>query len=326
MERDLPILKSAGEVMKRFADVSSKVAKGVAWSGETERMAGWVVSRGGQRCALESVMGVRSKGRWYVRLRATNKNVNVYVANGGRMYVAEFVDVEGRALQMVLNETEVTTFMETRGGRGEFGVGDMAEDDNPALTEAERLNEIAVDQASDAITPSNIAILALPMVMSLIPVAFLADLNTCATLMYILVTDVFASLPFMIKGVELMASGTVRRGETVAYHVGSVTDSVMEVWSAECSGDESFRVLGLVFICVAASVIILGVLLEALAWRKMRGGQQPVEEGPFGEIFFPDGIVGRDDEWLEEPGEDRFDRTGWRRRRWRRDAEYEGFG
>lgn len=54
--------------------------------------------------------------------------------------------------------------------------------DSPALITALDDSELNADQAVDAITPSNVAILALPMVLNVIPVALIADVSSCKIL------------------------------------------------------------------------------------------------------------------------------------------------
>lgn len=250
----------------------------VDWSRGWFAVRGWEVTRGSQRCAVEAAVAFRLSKVWYVRAAVTNRAVEAYIPEGQRAFVEEFVRNDlGPALELqrekwgeedtILNGSTVLT---VAGGKAAFGSVPMGVDENPALVEAMRLNEGVVDQAQDAITPSNVAILALPMAMSLIPVAFVADLNTCVTLLYIVLTDLLSCLPFLIKGIELVYTGSARRGETVAYHIGTPQLGLLEVWSVSCHGDSSFRVLGIAFLCVAVVAMSLGLVLEVVAARVMR--------------------------------------------------------
>lgn len=291
----------------------------VEWPRGSFAVHGWDIKRGGQRCAVEAAGAFRVSSEWYIRAAVTNQAVDGFVADGQRVFVEEFVRQNLKpALQLQREKwgeegtlLNGTTMLTLTGGKAEFGSVPMGVDENPAIKEALRLNEGAVDQAQDAITPSNIAILALPMAMSLIPVAFVADLNTCATLLYILLTDILSCLPFLIKGVELVHTGSARRGETVAYHIGTPALGLLEVWSASCHGDSSFRVLGLTFICVA--VLAIGLLFEIVAahvmrnrrrrrrGRKLRRGESI---GPFGDALL---VESRPDDFEIDTVSDGFD-------------------
>lgn len=284
-----------------------------------------------------------------MRAAATNHPLHAFVPDGKRVFVEEFVRVDldhgpsitfqaraGESTQAGTGQRSVsngTTFVRTSGGIVPFAYVPMGVDENPALSEAMRLNEVAVDQARDAITLSNVAILALPMVVSLVPVAFIADLNTCATLLYVVFTDLLAVLPFLIKGVELVYTGSAQRGETVAYHIGSPELGLLEVWSVACQGDSSFQALGIAFICVAVGTMIVGLVLELVAANVMRRkrrrlASQKLEKGealgPFGDALLVENVE-EYEVWSEREEVNsrwaRFvDRSQWGTGPWRREG------
>ena len=290
------------EALKHIPQISNPALN---WTSGPFPLRDWDLRRLSQQCTVESAHAYRINGTMYLSAFATNEPVNAFLEDSKRQYIQESIAEDFQSSlplcqpeygTHLLNDLtgvkniSATTLLTTLGGKATLAAhGDMDFDTNPAILEAMRLNEIAVDQAEDAITPSNIAILALPMAMSLIPVAFLADLNTCATLWYIIFTDIFSALPFLIKGVELFQSAKVRRGEMVAFHIGDSTAGELEVWAAECSGDESFRTLGIVFITIAVMAIVIGVLLELFAgmlMRRRRNSAGREAEGPFGMAAF----------------------------------------
>ncbi len=118
-----------------------------------------------------------------------------------------------------------------------------------------------------------------------IPVALIADVSDVATFFYVLLTNVFAAVPFVIKGIELVQTGTtvIRNAET--WLVGEVDGvQVAETWAASCSPQDRFRTLGIIVILVGVSAILLGILIEHLA-RKYMGyrrnqGEHPEPFGP----------------------------------------------
>lgn len=310
----------------------------VEWLSGANDAADWHVTRVGQRCVVQAAAAVRERGQWFVRAAATNHAARTFVPDGERAFVEEFVprDLRDAALSVRREswpdggaEANGSTTLRVAGGVAPFAFVPMGVDENPALKEAMRLNEVAVDQATDAITPSNVAILALPMAMSLIPVAFVADLNSCATLLYIVFTDLLASLPFLIKGVELLHTGSARRGETVAFHMGTAELGLLEVWAVECQGDRSFRSLGPAFICVAVAAMGTGLVLELFASRVISQRRRKLAEGrlgegetvgPFGEaLLFEDEYY--EEEWAEKGSAEKgsagepwirfVDRCGW---------------
>ena len=251
---------------------------------------GWDIVKTGQRCSIETGFAYRANATWYVRAVATNRPVDAFVPDGERLYVQEFVAPDfGHALSMVHPNmggmlVNGTTLLVRQGRKAGFLSVAMGDAENPALEEALRLNELAVDQAQGAITPSNVATLALPMVMALIPVAFVAGLNTFSTILNIVFTDNFSALPFLIKGVVLTTASNVNRGELVAFHIGTADLGVVEVWAAQCHEEDSFRDLGIAFIFTASAVTILGVAFEMFAWKHMRQKGRSAQ-GPFGNVF-----------------------------------------
>lgn len=88
-------------------------------------------------------------------------------------------DELGRA-DLDIPRTPHTTSFELWGGRVSLSsMYEMPITDASALITALDDSELAADQAVDATTPSNVAILALPMVLNIIPVALIADVSSC---------------------------------------------------------------------------------------------------------------------------------------------------
>lgn len=89
-------------------------------------------------------------------------------------------DADGNVNLNVSRRPYATSY-EMWGGRvGLSAIYEMPIAEAPALISALEDSELAADQAVDAMTPSNIAILALPMVLNVIPVALIADVSSRA--------------------------------------------------------------------------------------------------------------------------------------------------
>ncbi|KAI0557439.1 hypothetical protein FGB62_302g010 [Gracilaria domingensis] len=265
----------------------------------------WDLRRLSQQCDLETVSAYRLNSKLYLRVSVTNRPVDDFVLDFDRQVFEEWVREDFQdSLRMIQPRlVHNSSILDTRGDWEESSTllekwGDklalsgrtpMYMDDNPAINEALRQNAVAIDLAEDAIAPSNIAILALPLTMNLIPVAFLAELSTIAMLAYIIFTDVFSTLPFLVKGVELIRAVDNARRETVAFYMGDEVFGEIEVWNATCRGEAKFHAIGVSFVVIAVVAIVVGVFLEVFAGRVMRRRRQKdgsSAEGPFGRAAF----------------------------------------
>lgn len=261
------------------------------------------ISRGSQQCDVHSIGAFRRFGNWYLRLAVTNSPVDSFAIDESRMIVEEFTDLSFNNVLRSVHVTKDSTYVNastvytTLRGKAPFSIVSMSSDENAAIVEALRLTELAVNQAEDAITPSNLAILAFPLILTFVPVAFTADLNTCATLVYILFTDIFSTLPLLIKGIELFFTGSQSHGESSAFHVGDKKFGWLEIWSVQCQGSNSFVVYGIVLIAISVSAGFVGISLEILSWRimserrKANNNNNEVAQGPFGSVY-------QSDSWL----------------------------
>ena len=168
---------------------------------------------------------------------------------------------------------------------------DETTEEIPALELALQHGAIAADQARDTILPSNAAILIAPLLLNLVPVAFLSSVGSCQMLLYILVTDVLTALPLGIKGVEVLTSADFVHRSSFTWILGAndgSTDALAETWVAECHMTHAFHNIGIAFITVAILAIVLGIALEFLAHRYVqrrtkRINKQLSEEQEFAE-------------------------------------------
>lgn len=253
-------------------------------------------TREGQTCSMENIRAIRKNSVWYLRAALTNRPIRVYAPDWDRQILQEWVansyEQSLTALQPSLTTLQLentTTFLTMWSGFGSTIQQDDFEDPNSPIAQAFSQNLVDVDLASDAITPSNIAILALPLVMNLVPIAFIADLNTFAMLSYVLVTDLFSTVPFLIKGVELIRSSRPREPVVFSFFAGNETIGEMQAWAVDCRGQERFRAIGIAFVVVAVAALIIGLLLELWANKfmtRLRANQGRLEKvpGPFGSV------------------------------------------
>ncbi|KAI0567688.1 hypothetical protein FGB62_1g555 [Gracilaria domingensis] len=262
--------------------------------------ADWSLQRGSQRCSVENFSAYRKNNRLFVRTSMTNHPVDNNVPDFHRQYVEEWVREDfSRSLEMIQpklvleNNSEITrgpwerstTLFSRWGARSPLASHtSMQMENNPAVNEALRLNDLRIEQADDSLVPSNVAILALPLIMTIVPGTFFGDRSTFSIVVYILFTDIVSVLPFLIKGIELMQAGNGRRSETIAYHLGNGTFGEIEVWSASCVGKSQFRDIGVVFVVLSVVSIVVGILLELMAvhlLRKRKERMSVFENEPF---------------------------------------------
>ncbi|CAN8067326.1 unnamed protein product [Agarophyton chilense] len=247
---------------------------------------GWTLQRDSQRCTVENFSAYRKKNELFVRTSMTNHQVDLNVPDFHRQYAEEWVRENLNSSLIMIqpklivnDEGEIergpwehsTTLFSRWGARSPLASHtSMQMEQNPAVNEALRLNGLRIEQADDSLVPSNVAILALPLAMTIVPGTFLGDRSTFAIFVYILFTDVVSVLPFLIKGIELIQASSLEESETVAFHLGNGTFGEIEVWSASCVGKSQFGDTGLIFVILSAISIVVGISLELLALCLMR--------------------------------------------------------
>lgn len=266
----------------------------------------WVHSEGKyKRCVVEKGFGVRyhapgaTRKQWYFIAGITNDIASVFFQEWERQYITEYVGVNGAgkfitSLPVVVRpfagagnedsfsvntsrEVHTTVYERWSGPVGLSSLYDMRITDVPALSVALEKADTDADQAIDATTPSNIAILALPMVLSIIPLSLISDVGTFGLLMYTLLTDVLTTIPFIIKGFELLRSGTRSHIADVTQFAGTKDGPwvVAETWVAECSL-QGVRTTGIIFIAVGFLFLAVGLIAE---WQARALRQRWAENG-----------------------------------------------
>lgn len=252
-----------------------KLPQDANWSEPIEN-ASMERAKDGHVCYLDNVFAYRINEHWYIRTAISNKERTRKMPDWERHVINEWVeDTYNRSLEMIhyrYNDRDTlersTAMVYILRGIFAAGTGTITLDHHiGALNLARRQTEIAMDQAADAVTKSNIAILALPMVLNFIPLAMFTEQHFFGMFVYVLLTDVLSCIPFLVQGWDLVRLSRTGKSYMTAFFVGNETLSQLEIMAANCHGKLEYKVTGTVFICVSSGTILLGVLLEALAYK-----------------------------------------------------------
>lgn len=268
------------------------------WTSGTFKLEPAVRINDGQHCVVDSASAYYRDNAWYLRSAVTNHPLQQHLADFRRHLLIEYVPVppsiiannsgpeDGSALRVNKTDSSMKTIhIRLSDGRLEMATalllmwqgrgytGTMPKDDDFSdpimpVTQAFRENLVHIDQASDSITLSNIAILALPMVMTLVPLAFIADVTALGMLLYVVLTDVLSTIPFLVKGIELILWSSPSNEIVVSFHAGDDSLRLVEVWAVQCRGQVLFRNAGMVFVIVSIAALITGIVIEV--WAKLR--------------------------------------------------------
>ena len=127
---------------------------------------------------------------------------------------------------------------------------------------------------ADSVTPSNIAILILPaLITSLVPISFFQSID-CArkSLIYPLVTDVISVLPLIFKGIELLSSARMQHTGCVERVSDSrLNDSItrIEISCASCTHHSWFTEYGIAILVIAIVLLVIGIFIELVSYKYM---------------------------------------------------------
>lgn len=242
-----------------------------------------------QKCVTDFAFFIMLDGSWYLSTRLTNDNPIITYPDGQRYHLVEYDTVRNNHLHplpMALHQQpdecaplqKANTYLQrVNGSETASELLPIFPQQNLAINVALQRGEHAVEIANDAATPSNTAILLLPLVLNLIPVALIADVNTFGMIVYTLLTDVLTVVPLMVKGVELFIVSKQQTYASImritgANHQPMTNESkAAELWVARCVPSRSFRGIGEALIIVALICMVGGVLAELVAMRWVAG-------------------------------------------------------
>lgn len=280
------VITRADTMLARAQEISDKILGN--WT-TTDVNIHYLYNTTSKRCVINHIGSMRIFDKWYIFTTITNAPRRVSVPLFHRQWLNEFIHIKndgkigeplhfsawkrpiGDEEHILINDT-TTTLSSTRGFAGPYAFNSMYPEENPALISASDKSDLSVQQADDALAPSSLAILLLPLALNLIPVALLADVTTGIMLFYAVVTDVITVIPLGVKGIELLVIGRQRHRSVVIRLTSSVNgtrsdSAVMEMWAAQCRSRESVTTVGIIFISLAIAFMVLGVVLEVTVRR-----------------------------------------------------------
>lgn len=246
-------------------------------------------------CSIYQVGGVRLREKWYIFNSVTNDLGFLHLPLFRRQYLTEVMHVAENGsladpLRVKVDKRpengsgrhkpiyNTTTYLFSGDGTVHLGTfNDVHPADVPALQSASNKADFWVQQAQDALAPSSLAILILPLFLNIVPIASIAQVKTSVLLLYTIMSDVVTVIPLGIKGIELIYIGRQRHIDSTII-VTSALDGIktqtatMQMWTAECRANANVHTLGVVFLVLAIVFLFIGIALEffAQAWMKKR--------------------------------------------------------
>lgn len=240
-------------------------------------------------CITSEAAGIRVGPHWYHLTSVTNAPLPDNLPLFGRQFISEYMRVDGagrmaKPLRFKLNKRPpdgdptpyilqndtTTSLASNRGSVGPHSYGRIYPNLIPAYEAAFDLSDLSIQQANDALTPSSLSILLLPLTLNLIPLALLAPTGSFSMLMYTLMSDVITVVPLALKGIELIYIGRERHVAAAIRFSTAVNGSLsetagMELWTTECRARENVVPTGISFLVLAIVFIVIGVYLELAA-------------------------------------------------------------
>lgn len=259
-------------------------AVGLDWT-DTDVLYRFPYNRTSQSCHIHPVSALRIGSKWYLDVRVTNFPVMKFLPRKTRRYLSEHIRVENGRLETLASLRTKTSFSSkdsfdnttTFISNNPFEVtpshyGLMHAQDNPALRSALGLSDTFIQQVEDAMTPSNVAILFLPLGLTLLPAAAITPVSTFGAAVYTIMSDVLAAVPLAIKGVELILIGSRCYRTVVVRLTGAINGSrsetsASELFVAECKAKDHVRPTGIKFLSIAICAMLFGITLELIACR-----------------------------------------------------------
>lgn len=240
-----------------------------------------------QQCVVDAVGVIRVQNFWYIYTDFTNAPVDQQLADFGRQSLGEYLRVgqDGRFHPLLMSlpirpqsedEKRVvannsTTELASWGGNSlPSSFISIFPNENLAVLDALEGSDLKIQQAEDAMTPSSIAILVLPLGLNLVPISLIAQVSTCTMLVYLVMSDILTVIPLGIKGIELIFIGTARTRAVVVRLASALngTDSdssVGELWASECRAQGNVLSTGIVFVVLSITFLVVGVGTELAA-------------------------------------------------------------
>ncbi|PXF43105.1 hypothetical protein BWQ96_07139 [Gracilariopsis chorda] len=243
-------------------------------------------------CVVNALGAYRNGSSWFLSVGITNWRKEKHLKDFRRQYLVELMGRGGKTGHMVLQNRSddesddsqaipnaTTLSVSHSGTAGPNLFKETFLEDNSGVKRALLKANLDSQQYTDAISPSSITILILPLFLNLLPVALFADVSRRGMLSYALLSDVLTTLPLGIKGVELILIGSSSHRGAVARitsHVNGKRPEVgaAEVFVAECRQKREVYPTGIAFLLSSLLFLIGGLVAEVAARSfKMRRKQ-----------------------------------------------------
>lgn len=242
-----------------------------------------------QQCVLNQASLIRVGKRWSVQNVITNLPIDMQLPLLERQMVAEIshLDETGNLVPLTMrlpmypkepdaerplpiDENSTTMLALQRGQANPSGFITIFPKDNPAIKQSLEKGALRIQQVEDALTPSGIAILVLPLGLNLVPIALMADVSSLTMLLYTLASDILTVIPLGIKGVELISIGNTRERTIVIRSTASANgiqsdSAAADFWAAECRAHDNVRPIGILFLVLSIVALVSGVVAEVVS-------------------------------------------------------------
>ncbi|PXF44363.1 hypothetical protein BWQ96_05883 [Gracilariopsis chorda] len=247
----------------------------------------WPYNTATQHCHLNVLGAYRIQTNWYLNVGITNDRQEKHLEDFGRKYLAEGLGRNGKTALMNLyrrpkpkdadqthklihNATTIIISHRDTADPGVFKFTPLSE--NLAVRTALDKADFYSQQVSDAISPSSIALLVLPLFLNLVPIALIADVSTRSTFIYALLSDVLTVIPLSIKGIELISIGRSQFLGAVV-RISSSADkkpspaAAAEIYVAKCHEKKNVVTIGITFLTISLVFLVIGLAAEVIARR-----------------------------------------------------------
>jgi len=246
-------------------------------------------------CTAYSSIGYRVNGNWGIGM-PFYRHDRYYKATATRQqFINEFVSIqdgETKSLPMSVPKCDfdlvadgfenVTAIFERWAGyvSWDHHASDKLEE-HYALRNTLAESSVSKELLQDSRAPSNIAIIILPVLLTVFPIGLAQDVGGRTLAIYAIGTDIISVLPVLIKGFEMLIEGNKKYYSVVSRIYGSTNSSetgIVQIFPAECSVNSSIRIYGIVFICIGFLAMIIGIALEIITMKQVRKNQNEWRE------------------------------------------------
>lgn len=206
--------------------------------------------------------------RGFLQERLLFKDERVVSAGGGGMHAC--VDNEWAKGNGFLITTD--------SNKNWYAAKAFEEEESPSTANALEFGKVEKMRVEESNSFSILALILMPAVLSIFPLAVFQEASLPAALVYAICTDVLSILPLATKGVELLIYGSRKHYSHVTDISGvshTPTMSYLATWVTECRMKPYVLRRGVAYVTGAGVIMIFGIVLEVLS-RYMVSRKKPV--------------------------------------------------